>query len=398
GGKYDEDRSKKPKRSREDIQRLAEKWYQDLLEKHPEMQVTFRDVPDERNGYLQFLNFMDRFGKWGADGLPLPENISAMLNGKEPWDGAAMAKWLEENRPLVDEIKAIGLLEDQSVKGIDMQRTMFLGGRLANECSKVLMADARLAMERGDEAAALQSAQAVFGLADHLDRMEMPSLLSETVAVLLRINARKEIVNEILGAEGGTTADLAAWQALLAGNAETSADLANVFFGEWHHTVRSYLMPGLLGDPEYLPILMDSSKVLKEVDGVIRDPDAVVEAHLRYFTSMMEQMKNSDLAGLAELSSTPPDKAGLSPAGESILDILAVGASAWSKGWTRSQTDKAIYQAALLAAGGEEVPLEPYTGKPFVIDHEAGTVSLPEDPWLDSLNYKPVKIPVVEKR
>ncbi|RYD54326.1 MAG: hypothetical protein EOP83_22230 [Verrucomicrobiaceae bacterium] len=345
---------------------------------------------------LQFLNFMDRFGKWGADGLPLPENISAMLNGKSPWDAAAMAKWLEENRALVDEIKAIGLLEEQSVKGIDMQRTMFFGGRLANECSKVLLADARLAMERGDEAAALQSADAVFGLADHLDRMEMPSLLSETVAILMRINARKDIVNQILGSEGGTTADLAAWQALLAGNSETPADLANVFFGEWHHTVRSYLMPGLLGDPDYLPMLMDSSKAEPGTNGEIRDPDAVVEAHLQYFASMMEQMKNSELAELPGLSANPPDKTGLSQNGAVMMDTLFVGASAWSKGWTRSQTDGALYQAALLAASGGDLPLEPYTGKPFVIDHEAGTVSLPEDPWLDSLDYKPVKIPVVK--
>ena len=395
GGKYDEDRSK-PKRSREDIQRLAEKWYREILEKHPEMKLSFKDVPDERNGFLQFLNFMDRFGKYGADGLPLPENISAMLNGSSPWDAAAIAKWLEENRALVEEINSIGLMEEQSVKGIDMERTKFFGGRLANECSKLLLADARLSMEGGDEAAALQSAQAVFGLADHLDRMEMPSLLSETVAILMRINARKAIVNEILGAEGGTTADLAAWQGLLAGDSETPADLAEVFFGEWHHTVRSYLMPGLLGDPDYLPVLMDSSKAEPGTNGEIRDPDAVVEAHLRYFSSLMAQMKNSELGELPGLSANPPDKTGVSQNGAAILDLLYVGSSAWSKGWTRSQTDKALYQAALQAASGGELPLEPYTGKPFVIDRETGTVSLPEDPWLDSMNYQPVKIPVVK--
>ncbi|HEY1122000.1 MAG TPA: hypothetical protein VGE67_10385, partial [Haloferula sp.] len=107
GGKYDEDRSKKPKRSREDIQRLAQKWYEDLLEKHPEMKISYKDVPDERNGYLQLLNFTERFGKWGRDGLPIPENIGAMLNGQAAWDSAAMAKWIEENRALVDEIKQI---------------------------------------------------------------------------------------------------------------------------------------------------------------------------------------------------------------------------------------------------------------------------------------------------
>ena len=395
--KHDESRSR-PKRSREDIQRLAERWYQEILEKHPEMKVSFKDVPDERNGFLQFLNFMERFGKWGSDGLPLPENISAILNGSAPWDASAMAYWLEENRALVDEIKEIGLLEEQSVKGIDMQRTMFFSGRLANECSKLLLADARLAMERGDEAAALQGVQAVFGLADHLERIEMPSLLSETVSILMRVNARKAILGQILGAEGGTSADLAAWQGLLAGDSETPADLAEVFFGEWHHTVRSYLLPGLLGDPDCSQMIMDSSKAEPGTNGEIRDPDAVVEAHLRYFSSLVAQMKTAELAELPGLSANPPDKTGVSQNGAVILDVLFVGSSAWSKGWTRSQTDKALYQAALLAANGGELPLEPYTGKPFVIDHEAGTVSLPKDPWLESLNYQPVKIPALKQR
>ena len=72
-----------------------------------------------------------------------------------------------------------------------------------------------------------------------------------------------------------------------------------------------------------------------------------------------------------------------------------MGASAWTKGWTRSQTGKALYQAALQAASGGELPLEPYSGKPFVIDEEAGTLSVPEDPWLQGMDFKPVKIPVV---
>ena len=92
------------------------------------------------------------------------------------------------------------------------------------------------------------------------------------------------------------------------------------------------------------------------------------------------------------------------------LDVLVLKALTWGPmhgfavaAWIGQGTagtleveDGALYQAAVLAASGGELPLEPYTGKPFVIDQEAGTVSLPEDPWLDSLGYKPVKIPVVK--
>ncbi|MEK7951577.1 hypothetical protein [Luteolibacter soli] len=392
GGKYDEDRSNKPKRSREDLQRMADRWYQEILEKHPEMKVTFKEVPDERNGFLQLLNFMDRYAK---DGLPIPENISEMISGHAPWDAAVMGKWVEENRGLMDEIVKIGLLDERSAKGIDMDRTNFFSAKVPNECSKLLLASARLAMERGDEAGALQSARAVFGLADHMDRMELPSLLSETVSVLLRQGARKAILSEILGAGGGTDRDLTAWQDLLAGDPETPADLARIFLGEWHNTTRSFLLPGLLGDQEILPMLVDSSKEAAGAGGEIRDPDSVVEAHLKYFSGLMAQMKASELGEIPGLSANPPDKSGVSPAGGALLDELFVGATAWSKGWTRAQTDAAIYQAALLAATGGEMPVEPFTGKPFIVDEEAGTIRVPEDPWFESMNYKPVKIPVV---
>jgi hypothetical protein len=48
-----------------------------------------------------------------------------------------------------------------------------------------------------------------------------------------------------------------------------------------------------------------------------------------------------------------------------MLDMLFQGSTAWSKGWTRTQTDAAILNAALQAASGGEIPLGPYTGKPF---------------------------------
>lgn len=398
--KYDEDRSKRPKRSREDIQRLADRWYQEILEKHPEMRVSFKDVPDEKNGFLQLLNFIDRFGKYGADGLPMPDEIRAMIAGNAPWDAAAMAKWLEENRALFNEIVAIGLLKEQSAKGIDMDRLMFFGAKLPNECSRLLLANARLAMERGDEAGALESTRAAFGLADHMDRMEMPSLLSETISILIRQNVRKAILDQMVGANGGIAPDLAAWQELLAGGPETPADMAKIFLGEWHNTTRNFLLPGLLGDADSLPVLIDSSsgEASARQNPGVNDPDAVVEAHLRYFSRLMDQMKEAELGELPGLSAYAPDMGGVSENGAAVLDVVRVGASAWSKGWTRSQTDAAIYQAALQAASGGEIPLEPFTGKPFVIDREAGTVSVPEDPWFESMNYAPVKIPEVRGR
>lgn len=385
----------KPARSERELQQLADKWYREILEKHPEMAISFKDVPDERNGFLQLLNFTDRFGNYGGKGLPLPEDIRAMFDGKQPWDAAAMTKWLEENRPLFDEILAIGLLPDQSVKGIDMDRLKFFGARVPYDCTRLLLAHARVAMESGDEAGALQSTRAALGLSGHMDRIEMPSLLSETVAVLTRQSARKAIFDHLVVAEG---ADFAAWQDLLSRNQETPADLARVFLGEWHTSTRNFLLPGLLGDSRVLPMLVDNFGRGADPVKKITDPDAVLAAQIAYYTQITAAMKGAAIGEIPGLSANPPDATGLSKDGAAMLDMLFQGSTAWSKGWIRSQTDAAILNAALQAASGGEIPLEPYTGKPFVIDHEAGTIHVPDDPWFEGMDYKPVKLPVLKQR
>ncbi|WP_367871738.1 hypothetical protein [Luteolibacter sp. Populi] len=380
--KSEADRTK-PLRSEREIRRLAERWYQQILEKHPEMAVTYKEVPDNENGFLKLLDFIDRYGKHGSNGIPMPEEIDSMIGGKSPWDAAVFANWLEDNRALIDEISAIGLLPAQSVKGIDMERLKFTNARVPYDATKLLLARARLAMEQGDEATALQSVQAARGLADHMDRIELPHILSEAVAILLRNSATKYVLDHLL--PQASPAGLAAWHDLMGNEAETPADLAHIFRGEWHNMTRNFLLPALLGDPAGLP------------DGWTgpADPDAVVEAYLAYFSNLTTRMKSSALNELVDLSAIPPETGGLSPDGASMLDTLSIGSSAWSKSWTRAQTDSAIARAAFLAAVGGELPLEPYTGKPFIIDEASGTIRVPEDPWFESMDYKPVKIPTL---
>jgi len=385
----------KPGRSEREARELADKWYREILEEHPELAVSFKDVSDERNGFLQLLNFTDRFGKHGENGLPLPENIRAMLDGKQPWDAAVMAKWLEENRALFEEILAIGLLREQSVKGIDMDCLKFFGARLPYDCTKVLLAHARVAMEGGDEAGALQSTRAALGISDHLGRIEMPSLLSETVSLLVLQSTRKAIFDHLIVTEAS---DFAAWQELLARDQEMPADLALVFLGEWHHGTRSFLLPALLGDPRSLPMLIDNSGGQTESVEKIHDPDAVLSAQIAHFTKIITRLKGAAIGEVPGISATPLDTTGLSKDGAAALDMLFKGSAAWSKGWVRAQTDAAILNAALQAANGGDVPLEPYTGKPFLIDQETGTISVPEDPWFEGMDLKPVKIPALKQR
>ncbi|MGJ8635193.1 MAG: hypothetical protein ACSHX7_14855 [Luteolibacter sp.] len=108
--------------------------------------MIYKDVADEDNGFLQWLDFMDRF----EEGLPLPDEIAEMIAGNADWDSLIFKKWVEENGGLVDEILALGLLPDQSVKGVDFDRYLFIGAKTPKQASDLLLARATLAMEDGD--------------------------------------------------------------------------------------------------------------------------------------------------------------------------------------------------------------------------------------------------------
>ena len=371
----------KPRRSEKKVRQMADRWYEELLAKHPEMAVTYKDVPDAENGFLKLLDFMDRY----RNGDMLPDDIKNIINGSNTWDPTRFAAWLEENRELMDEITAIGLLPGQSVKGIDFDRYKFVNARLPSQASQLLLSQARLAMEKGDETSALTSVRAVAGLANHMDGVETPSLLCETVSVLLRLNNWK-FATENLSSGGDTSAaDLATWREALGVGAASPADLAHVFRGDWHIMARGYLLPQMLGG---------NLELLGEKDVKIPDPDALVESHISYFAEVISKMRASSLSGLTRLSMDPPTSH-LSPESTEVIGVLFTGSSAWSKGWIRGQCEGALVEAAFAAAMGEEILMEPLTGKPFVFDQEAGTLAMPDDPILKEMGFKPVKVPKV---
>lgn len=368
----------KPRRSEEKVRQMADRWYEELLARHPEMAVTYKDVPDAENGFLKLLDFMDRY----QDGYMLPDDIKKIIDGSNLWDPTRLAGWLEENRELMDEITAIGLLPGQSVKGIDFDRYKFVNARIPNQASQLLLSQARLAMEKGDQASALTSVRAVAGLANHMDGVETPSMLFETVSILLRLKNWKFATENLLSGEDATASDLATWREALEVGTAAPADLAHVFRGEWHIMARGYLLPQMLeGKSEF------SGK-----DVEIPDPDALVESHLSGYADAISKMRASSLSGLTGLSMNPPTSH-LSPESTELMGILSTGANAWNKGWIKGQCEGALMEAAFAAAMGEEILMEPLTGKPFVFDPEAGTLAMPDDPILKGMGFKPVKVP-----
>ena len=61
--------------------------------------------------------------------------------------------------------------------------------------------------------------------------------------------------------------------------------------------------------------------------------------------------------------------------------------------WAAQQVQIAMGEAALAVALGEESPVEPLSGKPYVIDEADGTLKLPDDPLFADLVRPSIRIP-----
>jgi hypothetical protein len=80
-----------------------------------------------------------------------------------------------------------------------------------------------------------------------------------------------------------------------------------------------------------------------------------------------------------------------------MLTGFTKGANAWVHAWTRGRIEALQAQAAFAVALGEEMPIEPISGKPFVFDPASNTVMMPVDPPPNGFELKPVKVPAVTR-
>ncbi len=365
-----------------ELRRLAEPWHQKLLLRFPELAVTLRNVPDERNGFLKWLDFSDKMKGDDGSGQPvldLPKELSDYLNQNGAWNSDAAKVWLDQHKSLLDEIRAIGLLPDRSVNGIPTERWGFIPARFAKTCGDVLIIEARLAAEQGDPAAALESIRAVTGLADHFTEIETPTLLAATVHSLMRLNLASHVLNDIIPALPAGQVDPAAWENALNPTVSGPAEFARIMTGDWSVMNRDYLLPMLLDaeDPKYPP---DGGDLLDYVS-----------------LSYLEIVRSHESATLSDLPTLqfPPiaDASHLSRASGQAAATISMGASAWRKGWDRAQSVSAMNQAAFAIMKNQPIPQDPVYGVDYRWDPATRQLSMPSGNDFDAMGIKPITVP-----
>lgn len=366
-----------------EIQRLAEAWWKRMMERYPELAVAAKNVPDERNGFLKWLDFTDRMKALAKDphsaSIGLAPEMSGYINGKDAWNPDATRSWLAANKTLMDEVRAMGLMTEASTAGIPVDRYFFLQSRLAKECADALFMEARLAAESGDTAAAMESIRAAKGLADHLVGIESPTLLNATVQILLQLGLEQRVFSDILPALPAGSRDPAAWEAILDPKVGQPADFAGLMKGEWSVTLRYWILPSMLdpGEPN-----------------APSDAGALLDAFSSPFAELArshESAKFGDDPGWPFDAGT--SAAGLSSESREMIEMLFVGAKSWNKGWLRSQNAHGLIQAAFAAMKDEPLPLDPLRGQPYRWDPATRTLSMPAGKEFDEMDIKPVIVP-----
>lgn len=363
-----------------ELRRLADALHQRLLERYPELAVAAKHVPPDRNGFLKWLEFSERFSsKSQPKGLDFPEELKQHLSGEVPWDKASAQAWLDQHQPLMDEIRAIGLMPEQSIEGVDVHRWAFMPARLAKECSEALLLDARVAAENGDVAAALESIQASNGLATHLANVETPSLLAITVQILIQLQTQKYAFAEIMPALPPGQLDPAAWESALNPTVSPPGEFARIMKGEWSVIAREYLLPSLIDaeEPRSPP-----------------DPEAFLDAFAGHFLNVVQEHEGRAIPDWPNIpGSDLPDISHLSRRSQELFSMCFIGEHAWSKGMQRSLSIFAQSQAAFAIMKGQPIPNDPIYGQPYLWDPATRILSAPQTEAFKDLGIRPITVP-----
>ena len=260
---------------------------------------------------------------------PLSEEFRRFLKGDAPWDADAAKRFLTEHAELVERIEKIAALETRSSENMPASYEGFFGARAVITASEILLLKARLAAETGDSDAFFRSVSAASNLGAHLQKIESPTLLCETVHLVIDLNIKRATLNILLPALG-KNADLSRWKSTFAATSHTPSNLAQAMRGEWNTDSEHLVFPGMIVDAR---------------NGNLPDADAVAHAYSSLFNAWVTQLPTLSLAQI-ESFSPQVDISHLSDPGREWVEALP-GFEAWSKNYLGSAVHSSQLQAAL---------------------------------------------------
>lgn len=348
----------------------------------PSLQIEPKPVPAEENAFLQ-LHLLS--GPPIGNGPRIGRSLQEILASHAEWNAEAVKAALAEHAEVVAKVEHIAALESRSSSEMPESYNGFVGARAAKTCADILLLKARLAAEAKDEAEALRLVAATRNLARHFREIEEPTLLAETVAILIDLSVANCAFEHLLP-KLGRDADLPQWKQALGTRGYTPADFAQVMRGEWNVVAEFYLAP----------------VVLKQAPS---DGDELMQIHASNFAALVAALPGMSWGEFTKQRCEPLQEgfSHLSEQSRGIAKEFFIGCKAWTKGYVRAASVLASHQAALNlmmlekagenldGASVEKIMVEPVSGTRFSYDPKSRTLSPPES--MKEFEVGAVKLP-----
>lgn len=374
------------RKSRAEREREYDAIFAALLARFPELEPEWKNVPDERNGFLRLYGFLDslEMGSGGESSKPLFHSaLTETGYYGDDWDSEKASELCSQYAELIDELTLIGLLEQQSSAGVPISKLAnFENAINIRYCNDLLLASARYTATQGDVEVAMERLNASFGIADHLLDIETPSLLHNTVGIVMQLKASSAMVEKVLPYLSLNQEDIVTLRKNF-NTSELNRDAVKLWRGEFMVAGRALLIPELYkGNRKMVRIESTAdvyaqifSNALGEIEGLSdQELFALNDSEINIFN-----ISNIEIGPHVDVE---------------ILPNIADSFKPYHNGFLRSYVVTQQHDALLAILAGEKIPIEPFTGQPYIYDEETQTLSLPDDPRLESMKVKPISLSV----
>ena len=258
----------------------------------------------------------------------------------------------------------------------------------------LLLISSRLNADSGDSKLAQLQTKAALGSSEHLLNAENGTFINSLVWV-----ARQKQVMELHGKHILPNIEL---------NSNDSAEgpyqivpydpksvLSNTMSGELIDILKT-IIPFVETDTLHTEKLTPDDTISTPI--VIDDKDAFYDAITQGYLSFIQQIESASERGLFEIALLPnlqafpkaPDH--LSENASYYYQLMSGNPIPLSR-LLEPYVAQNHHNAAVAMMAGEQAPIEPVTGKPYIFNEETREFSLPDDPLLEGMESKPIKLP-----
>ncbi|MDB6077883.1 MAG: hypothetical protein JWO82_1630, partial [Akkermansiaceae bacterium] len=168
-------------------------------------------------------------------------------------------------------------------------------------------------------------------------------------------------------------------------------DLASVIRGDWNALATNVLLPALLGE--------DSPGLPRQL---LENPEASAEMMANLYAAQVRELSEKDpleimrkTRGAQGLKPEPPAyevPAGISPEAQKAAEQIARINDKILASLLVGEARRALAEAAVAVALGEEPAPDPISGKAYRIDEKNMTVQLPDEPIYDGADAREIPV------